>query len=976
MAASRPKAEQGEKHMRNRQASGRQGNILSVVIVFLSLIFLVSMYLANSTVERGRQTRRSVTGDQASCLAEAGLNRAIYMLSKSMNNPDMFKSDAKIQNFAILLRYPLKAAANNPYTFGGDLGTDELLDVKGFENTPFKNMIELKTADLRLKSQGEDTMDKLVEFMGDGRAKDYEVTVTVEVDKAFRITPKKPADGEYKVPGIDIEFSTRQDILDFLENKGRMAFLLYFPDWLKLFNFAIPIKVWIPLINKEITLATIDPTPIIDLAVKPLTKGSEFASNCSRPDGLGVNDYFTLDVIARMIAQAFGKPNIYPFKWLYDENFFPKIADLWPAGIGTIPTGFEYHVEKYGEIKLLSVARINFKDGTFSERRIEATKEFKVSDIQPMAPLYSFFAANLSNDKMNFNDYGGSFYVNNSGGRIQDKETREKNKEVGGQIRINYMPEDYKSDEEPGTPLLVNCSMMGDWKGPQFAQNAIGNTFLNLSGGIDGLMMLGRDKDMVVSQAEYNVDMTFYTKSKKLDAEKYGIPSIKSLKFEKLNRGFAFSSDVAGKAKFLNKDPKYKENRDKWRSSIKRVNAGKWWAPEPPADGPDKGKENGINFIPDISKVSSTIISFGISLAQRGLGKALPNAPVAFLEEDNSANEGDAFIDFELPWMGTRNSIYTLPTLGWGQNKTHFFGTNSQYPTLSRDIEGMVAKRYRQWHVTIIGLSQADRLPLLPFPPPWCFVPPVPIPVWFCDEVINKYDYNLWFLKPFDVETNAADTALTAYDPAKMVNCPANFYAIEQFAKKATYYYPNYEAFLKDLPNRMVETSKGKAFMLNGVNFIAGSLGSDEKQFAPAEGDTFNVVGKGMIVCSGNAYLGCNIKCIDDADVEKFPDKRTVFSLIVRNGGLIVTKAGNWTFEGSLYTNVGLYVSPSSSLNIQGNWVTNRVDKMRMQGHVMVDYIASRVRASLGSLHPSTGKFDPRRYHLVLSPKWSTWKVD
>jgi len=959
--------------MHTRISRTRQGNILSVVIVLLSLIFLVSMYLSNSTVERGKQTRRSLGGDQAACLAEAGLNRTVHILSKAMNNPDMFKADANVQNFAILLRYPLKVAANNPYKFGGDLGTDDLLDVKGFENTPFKNKIELTTKDLRIKPQGEDTMDKLVNFMGDGRVRDYEVTVTVEVDKAFRITPKKPDEGEYKVPGIDIEFSTRQDILDFLENKGRMAFLLYFPDWLKLFNFAIPVKVWIPLINKEITLATIDPTPIIDMAVQPLTKGSEFASNCNRPEGLGINDYFTLDVIARMLAQAFGKPNIYPFKWLYDENFFPKVADLWPSGIGTVPIGFEYHVEKYGEIKMKAVARINFNDGTSSERRIEATKEFKVSDIQPMAPLYSFFAANLTNDKMNFNDYGSSFYVNNSGGRIQDKETREKNKETGGQIRINYMPDDYKSDEEPGTPLLVNCSLMGDWKGPEMAKNGIANTFLNLSGGIDGLMMLGRDQDMVVSQANYNVDLTFYTKTKKLDAEKYGIPSTKSLKFEKVKRGFSFSSDVAQNAKFLNKDAKYQENRETWRSSIKRVNAGKWWAPEPPAEAPDKDKKNGINFIPDISKVSSTIIHFGISLAMRGLGKALPNAAVTFGDD---TQQDDAFIDFELPWMGTRNSVYTLPTLGWGQNKTHFFGVNSVYPTLSRDIEGMIAKRYRQWHVTIIGLTQTDRLPLLPFPPPWCFVPPIPIPVWFSDEVINKYDYNLWFLKPFDVETNAADTALTAYDPAKMVNCPANFYAIEQYAKKAAYYYPNDDAFVKDLPNRMVDTPQGKAFLLNGVTFIAGSIGSNDKEFAPAEGDTFNVIGKGMIVCSGNIHLGCNIKCLDDATVAENPDKRTVFSLIARNGGLIVTKAGNWTFEGSLYTNVGLYVSPNASLNIQGNWVTNRVDKMRMQGSVMVDYISSRVRASLGSLHPQTGKFDPRRYNLTLSPKWSTWRVD
>ncbi|NLI78571.1 MAG: hypothetical protein GX442_19285 [Candidatus Riflebacteria bacterium] len=949
-----------------------RGNILAMVILIMTLIFIGAFYLTQATFERGRQTKRSLSGDQAGCLAEAALQRTVHILSKSMNDPDSFKKDAKILNFALLLRYPLKVAGNNPYEFGGDLGKDDLLDVKPLQDTVFKNKIEMTAKDLRLKPEGEDTLDQLVTFMGDGRVKEWDVKVTVEVDKAFRITPKKPDSGEYKVPGIDMEFSTRKDILDFLENKGRMAFLLYFPDWLKLFNFSIPIKVWIPLINKEITLATIDPTPIIDLAVKPLTKGSEFASKCNRPDGLGINDYFTLDVIARMIAQAFDKPNIYPFKILYDDNFFPAVADLWPSGIGTIPVGYEYHVEKYGEIKLKSESKVTFNDQTVSERRIEATKEFKVSDIQPMAPLYSFFAANLSNDKMNFNDYGGSFYVNNSGGRIQDKETREKNKEMAGQIRINYKPDDYSSDEEPGTPLMVNCSLMGDWKGPRFSQGGVANTFLNLSGGVDGLMMLGRDQDMVVSQCDYNVDLTFYTKSMKVDSEKLGIPNIKGLKFEKIKRGFSFSSDVSS-TKYLNKDAKYQENRETWRSSIKRTNAGKWWAPEPPAEAPKEDDKSGINFIPDISKLSCTIIHFGISLALRGLGKSLPNSVVTF---GDGTGDDDAFVDFELPWMGTRNSVYTLPSLGWGQNKTHFFGVNSIYPTLSRDIEGMIVKRYRQWHVTIIGLTQIDRLPLLPFPPPWCFVPPIPVPVWFTDEILNKYDYNLWFLKPFDVEKNAADTALTAYDPDKLINCPANFYAIEQFAKKATYYYPNYAAFVKDLPNRMVDTPKGKAFLLNGVTFIAGSIGSNEQNFAPPEGDTFNVTGKGMIVCSGNVFLGCHIKCIDDEKAAEDLDRKTVFSLIARNGGLVVTKAGDWIVEGSVYTNVGLYVTPNATLNIQGNWVTNRVDKMRMQGHIMVDYIASRVRASLGSLHPLNGKFDPRRYHLTLSPKWSTWKVD
>ncbi|RCK79036.1 MAG: hypothetical protein OZSIB_0378 [Candidatus Ozemobacter sibiricus] len=957
--------------MRWLAARSRRGNILAMVVLIMALLFLGAIWLTQSSVERGRQTWRSLAGDQAGCLAEAALMRAVHRLSRSMNDPASFKREADAKTFALLLRYPLKAAPNNPYTFGGDLGKDELLDVKPLQDTVFKNRIELTAQDLRLQPEGEDTLDRLVAFMGDGKVTSWEVKVTVEVDKAFRITAKKPEAGEFKVPGIDIEFSTRQDVLDFLENKGRMAFLLYFPDWLKLFNFAIPIKVWIPLINKEITLATIDPTPVIDLAVKPLTKGSTFAQACNRPDGLGLNDYFTLDVIARMIAQAFDKPDLYPFKILYDENFFPALADLWPAGLGPIPVGYEYHIEKYGELKMRSEARLTFRDRSVSERRIEATKEFKVSDIQPMAPLYSFFAANLSNDRINFNDYGGSFYVNNSGGRIQDRATREKNKEMAGQIRINYKPDDFKSDEEPGSPLLVNCSLMGDWKGPRLAGNGVANTFLNLAGGIDGLMMLGRDEDMVVSQANYTLDFTFYTKSIKVDSEKLGIPNIKGLKFEKINRGWSLSSDIAPNCHWLNKDPKYKENRDRWASSIKRVNAGKWWAPEPPETGPDKDNKAKINFIPDISKLSCTIIHFGISIALRGLGQSAPVPGVTFGEADD-----DCFVDFELPWMGTRNSLYTLPSLGWGQNKTHFFGINSIYPTLSRDIEGMVVKRYRQWHVTIIGLTQLDRLPLLPFPPPWCFVPPVPVPVWFTDEVINKYDFNLWFMKPFDVEKNAADTALHMYDPEKMINCPANFYTVEQYAKKATYFYPTWQAFLKDLPNRMIDTPKGKALLLNGVTFIAGSLGSNEQPFAPPEGDTLQVIGKGMIVCSGNIFLGCHIRCVDEPAADKDLDRKTVFSLIARQGGLVITKAGDWVLEGSLFTNVGLYVSPDASLNIQGNWVTNRVDKMRMQGHVMIDFLSSRVRASLGSLHPKTGKFDPRRYHVTLSPRWSTWKVD
>ena len=258
------------------------------------------------------------------------------------------------------------------------------------------------------------------------------MTVTVEIEKACRINAKPLPSGKYEVPGIDCEFSVRKDVLGFLENKGMLNFILEFPDWLSLFNFSIPIKVWVPIVDLEITLATIDPAPIIDLAVKPLTKGSQLADAMNCPDGIGVKDYFVLDKILRaLFHRMLDKPNLYPIKIMFDKDFFTATSDLWPSAV-KVPEDYSRHVEKYGNIKISSVARIEFNDGTSSERRIEATKDFKVSDFMPMAPLYSFFMANATNDRVNFNDNGGQFYVNNSAGRIMSKDEREKRKETAG----------------------------------------------------------------------------------------------------------------------------------------------------------------------------------------------------------------------------------------------------------------------------------------------------------------------------------------------------------------------------------------------------------------------------------------------------------------------------------------------------------------------------------------------------------------
>lgn len=953
----------------------KRGNVLAAVVAILGVILTVAVFFGTSTVERTKQAQRSLGGDQAASLAEAALMRGMHVMSKAMNDPKSFDKNANPLNFAILLRYPLPVLTGKTNENAAELGSDDQLDVSVMPGEGFPNKVELKLADLRLKSENEDWVDELVKYAGNEKVKNFDVNVTFEIERAFRINSKTLPSGPYQVPGIDCEFTTKGDIVQFLENKGRMNFVGEFPSWLSLFNFTIPIKVHIPIVKLDITLATIDPAPILDRVLKPLTQGTALAQAMNCGDGIGIKDAFSLDKLMRgLFRELLQKPHLYPIQIAFDKDFFLTKDELWPNSV-KVPQDYSRHVEKYGTLKVTSRSRIEYVDGTFSERQIEAAKDFKVSDVQPMAPLYSFFCANITNDRLNFNDHGGQFYVNNSSNRVLNKEQRQTSREHSGQIRVNFKPSDFTDANNPGTPLVINTALMGHHDGPKLVDNNIGNKALNLTSGADGLLMLGRTKNMILSKASYNIDASVYSKNVK---SRKGSPLPKELKFSRgpLNHGFQLSSEISkDHAKFLHKDPVYVENRNKYKGSAleKRNDSYKWWTQEPHAMKHEdylKKKAESINFLPDPESLSSNIISFGISMVFRAFGKSKVGELTDGVVNLGSMPIKDAFGRMMLPWMGTSNSLYCLPTFGWSENKTHLFGLNAWYPTLSRDIEGMVAKRYKQWHVTIVGLFAQDRLPLLPFPPPWCFVPPIPVPYWFTDQIINKYDYNMWFMKALDVDDMTGDSTCSMYDPGDTINMPANYYSVEQYAKKSNYYYANAENFNKDLPNRMITIDGKKALQLNGVTFIAGSLGGDSTPFMPPEGDTFYVTGKGMIVCSGNVSLGCNIRYVDE------PEKQTVFSLIVRNGGLVMGKDGDYILEGSYYTNRGIYAGSNTRINIQGNWVTNEFAKHRMLGEIMVDYVASKVRASTGSLHPLTGKYDPRRYNLALSPRWNAWKVD
>lgn len=908
----------------------RKGSAFLVVVGILGVILFASTMFMSSTIEEGRQTSLSVRGLHAASLAEASLERAMRILSDNAN--EVNPKTAKATDLSIRLRLPAKVKSGVTLGLGSSLGADEQLDL----DTDASEEIVLTKAELQ---EGVDNseLDDLVAYMTNEGAKDYDVTVKVKVEKAFRVSPGKDY-ADFKVPGVDIAWNLRPDVNSFLEGKGYAAIEIGFPKDLTWLDFSIPVKIG------PITLVNINLTGVVDKLMPKITVSGKERS---------FKELTTLDFFADVLVnQLIGKgKKRYPIEIKFDSIPMPTSAsDLWPSGVSINPTLDEgQYLEKYGQIRLECEASITYQDNYTAKRRISAVKDFKTADCEPPAPMYSFFIANLKNDYLSFNNYGGTFIVNNfdySGTfskvkelftgpkEVSDEEL--KKREFPGLIRVNYS--DKSSDGSK--PLICNVALMGDWGAPAVAGDDSGFV-KNIFQGIEALMILNTKTKMAMVGGKYNINAEI---TKKDPTTNTAVPVSLSGPTSaggtadpvlgtpgKYGLGFSTKVDT-----FTAKKP---------LDYLKQLTAA-----------------GSVNLVPNVGKMSANVLELAVTLALKPLVEAVPlSAGVVSVP--------DCFEKWEMPYMGTGNSFYTIPTTGTGANKTSFFGYGGLHPTLTKEVEGNVLKRYRQWQMCLIGMSMTDRLPLLPFPPVLLPPPPLVIPIWKAQEVLTKYDYNL---EPFKANDSSGkpDKKTYEYDPSLLQNMPPNLYTSEQYAKKATYYYESAEAFIEDLPNRMTVVNGKKVFILNGVSYISGSLGSPATPFSAGE-ENFYVVGKGMIVCSGNLFLGCNIKALDRSD-----EDLTVFSLIIRNGGLLAMSGGRqYEIEGALYTEKGIYCHADSSVHILGNWVTNQFNKAAMGGTVAVDYVSSRVRNSLGALHPVRGKFDPKRYHVSFSPLWASWRA-
>lgn len=917
-----------------------EGSVFLIVIGVLAVILFAAGAFMASTIEESRQTAMSVRGLQTVSLAEAALERAMRILSDDINvvRPDLASADDP----AILLRLPAQKMASSVLGISGSLGGDEQLAL------PEKTLKEiiLTKADLQAGADNND-LDKMVYYMTtddrtDKGIKDYDVTVKVVVEKAYRLAPGNDY-SDFKVPGVDIPWNLRPDVKSFLDGNGYSALEIGFPNDLTWLNFSVPIEIMgFKLIDINVVNIVDNLMPSMNI----LGQERSFKELTSFD--------FMADALLNHIISRDGK-KIYPIEVPLDKVDMPSnVSAMWPSGTN-INTGVdEQYIEKYGQIKLSCEAKITYNDGYTSRRAVSAIKDFKVADCEPIAPMYSFFIANLKNDYIQFNNYGGTFLVNNfdytgSLSKVKEVFTGTSSlsdediakREFPGLIRVNYID----NTDDGSRPLICNAGLMGDWNAPKVAGDDSG-FIKNILQGLEATLIVAPATSMAVVGAKYNINAEL---TKRTTSEEAPVPV--SLKGPSTNDG-----TVA---------PVFGKDAPIGQYGVSNASVMK----EPEIKGPKEylkkfASASNLNLIPDVGKMSTNVIALAATLALKPLVAAVP------LNQD-ICSVPDCFQKWEMPHMGTSNWLYPIPTTGTGANKTHLFGAAGLHPTLTREIEGNVMKGYRQWRMCIVGMKPTDRLPLLPIPPYLLPPPPYVVPIWYAQEVLTKYDYNLVPLKANDASGNP-DKKTYSYDPAQIQNMPPNLYTPEQYVKKASYYYESGQAFIDDLPNRMTTVNGKNVFVLNGITYISGSLGSPEPGQEFSANSDFYVVGKGMIVCSGNIYIANSIRALDRNE-----DEKTVFTLMSRNGALISLQGNKQIeLEGSLYTEKGIYCHANSSIRIVGNWVTNQFNKASMGGTVVVDYVSSRVRSSLGSLHPERGKYDPNRYHISFSPSWASWRVE
>jgi hypothetical protein len=923
-----------------------RGSAILIVIGITTVLTIITYGLFKSSVSTRFLNVRSSNDQKAQDCAEAVTGLVYRFVAEEMNDPKMifdilsFKK-VDLENWYWRFRIPqvMAEASIDPVSFkSGNISEAETSgNGLGFEIQPQADMMKKLTMTYKTEHMG-DLRDMINEMGGT-----VNITSEAKIGRMYGILPNGP---KYELPGVTLDISEKLkfsglnigNFLDkLMDNKPfkidlKTILLEQLPDY----GVADLVEKAVGKISFNIALEWVAiPIPIGKL-LAAIFKGllTRLSKTCTGGDG----NIFTLkgflgSVVLKDIELGIDLTKL-------KKGIQQKITDMIPSYVNLGSGGVSWGVtmEKIGimEVKTTVEYMPQGPSGVKIKKTLLAQRDFRVADVQPVAPDYSFFVANSA---LLFEDEG-----------------KENTNSFAGDDPITW-------HEGMGKLVIHNIT---------FFDESIFKKFKDFFKAV---------KDLDLQKVNY----TFFLPGRiRINGTKKHLI--------RLNLGlldFMKDGDVGGAFKgceiaalLVNRDTKHTPHN--FLPSIGESLYGIGFEMPPIWGGwvtifnlieglVKKALDTGVDKLAGV--LEDTAAGNYDEGGTDAVGDAAQDAAedagnqVKGLAEEEIKNKAESILDqikgvlqdigfmvkpFDWPWVTDSLVWIPMPKL---YNKTYLFGDfHVEFPINFR-VEGNVYKQFSRLKLPMIRiyifLNWLFSCPNVDFT-----LPPIPF-----NEVITE-PYGFCALPPCENSEGKADTAKmeTQWDPSKPENLPANVYSPYQYMKKASYYYATTADFSKDTENRTstvvgTDGQEHNAFICDGVTFVEGKDG--QGLFFR---DDMKVCGRGIIVCAGNIHL----KSIRRVDPKDGPP--TMLTIIARNGALINTS--DTVVEASLYGDRGLMNPMYGKLRVFGNLVVNQFKRADCQGEVHVHYESNRTHSSFMSYFKDLAKYDPTRFHVSLSKKW------
>ncbi|MFZ2955770.1 MAG: hypothetical protein WA705_02595 [Candidatus Ozemobacteraceae bacterium] len=908
------------------EQNSRDGSAYLVVLGVLVILMVIAFTLSKTTVAGRWLTVRSSNDKKAMDCAESATNLVYRMVAEQTNDPKMLYdiiSFKKVDLDSWFWKFRLPQAM-------GAGGVDPL----AFKN---KNITEAQTSgnglgmelsvgpEMLLKLQQKydnkelSDLSEMIKDMG-GNVK---ISVLAKIEKSYGILPKTE---NYDIPGVTLDTSKASQFSDLKVGEFLNSLMddsEFKLDITKMLVNCIPEVNFGDIVKKMVDKISINAD--FEWVAIPIPIGKIVGSLLKGLMSKLLGDNATL-------RGFLSKTLLKDFKLAIDlsdlkKSIREKILDIFPtelkAFVGQV--GWGVTVEKIGIFQVETTVEYQPQGaaGTTFTKKLLTQRDFRVADIQPIAPDYSFFVANSA---LLFEDPKTENTTGFSGGK-----SIEWDKGMGSLVIHNltfFDPEIFnKLKDFAGAVTSMNLEKIGNsFFLPGLVRiNGTDTTVIRLNFGLLDFFSGGTFVDAM--KACEIVALLVNDKTKNKHCKPDGSPATQ-----------ADHTFIPGVGESL------------YGTSIEGI---------PPIGGWIALLNALINAMQKVLEDPNT---YGEAVGDfeketKAVGDSKDKAKASLNNLLSSIMENLSVPHFDWPWLTDSKIWIPVPKF---YNKTHFFGDfHAEFP-LSMRIEGNVWKKFSRVKMPMFRIWVCLNW-LFSCPNIDITLPPIPL----VDNIVEPYGYCSY--PPLEKSNSKADAAQMAveWSPNDPKNLPANVYSPMQYLKKASYYYEKTSDFARDIENRTVEVidTEGKtqnAFVCDGVTFVECK---DGQGLFLRE---MKVVGRGIIVAAGNIHL----KSITRVDAKDQPP--TMLSIVARNGALI--NNGNNCVEAALYGDRGLINPFYGKLKICGNLVVNQFNREDCQGTVNVHFESNRTHSSFMSYFKNVAKYDPTRYHVSLSKKWRTYE--